>query len=43
MYLGGLKPLQTAALIVALPLILVIALSVWSLLKWLGEDFPKQG
>ena len=43
MYLGGLKPLQTAALIVALPLILVIALSVWSLLKWLGEDFPEQG
>lgn len=40
MYLGGLKPLQTAALIVAVPLIFVIAMSVWSLLKWLREDFP---
>ncbi len=38
MYLGGLKPLQTASLIVALPLIFVIALSVWSLLRWLRED-----
>lgn len=38
MYLGGLKPLQTASLIVALPLIFVIALSVWSLLRWLKED-----
>jgi BCCT family betaine/carnitine transporter len=38
MYLGGLKPLQTASLIVALPLIFVIALAVWSLLRWLRED-----
>ena len=38
MYLGGLKPLQTASLIVALPLIFVIALCVWSLLRWLKED-----
>ena len=38
MYLGGLKPLQTASLIVALPLIFVIALSVWSFLRWLKED-----
>jgi BCCT family betaine/carnitine transporter len=38
LYLGGLKPLQTASLIVAVPLILVIALSVWSLLRWLKED-----
>jgi BCCT family betaine/carnitine transporter len=38
MYLGGLKPLQTASLIVALPLLFVIALCVWSLLKWLKED-----
>jgi len=38
MYLGGLRPLQTASLIVALPLIFVIALSVWSLLRWLKED-----
>jgi len=38
MYLGGLRPLQTASLIVALPLIFVIALSVWSFLRWLRED-----
>ena len=40
MYLGGLEPLQTASLIVALPLIFVIGLSVWSLLRWLKEDLP---
>jgi BCCT family betaine/carnitine transporter len=38
MYLGGLKPLQTTSLIVALPLIVVISLCVWSFLKWLKED-----
>jgi BCCT family betaine/carnitine transporter len=38
MYLGGLRPLQTASLIVALPLIFVITLAVWSLLRWLKED-----
>jgi BCCT family betaine/carnitine transporter len=38
MYLGGLKPLQTMSLIVALPLIVVISLSVWSFLRWLKED-----
>ena len=38
MYLGGLRPLQTASLIVALPLIFIISLSVWSLLKWLRDD-----
>ncbi len=38
MYLGGLKPLQTASLIVAVPLIFVIALCVWSFLRWLKED-----
>lgn len=38
MYLGGLRPLQTASVIVAVPLVFVIALSVWSLLRWLEED-----
>jgi BCCT family betaine/carnitine transporter len=38
MYVGGLKPLQTASLIVALPLIFVISLCVWSFLRWLKED-----
>lgn len=42
MYLGGLKPLQTAAVIVAVPLIFVIALSVLSLLKWLREDASEE-
>jgi BCCT family betaine/carnitine transporter len=42
MYLGGLEPLQTAALIVAVPLIFVIILSVWSLLRWLEEDLGKR-
>ena len=41
MYLGGLKPLQTASLIVALPLMFVIALCVWSFLRWLKEDEEK--
>lgn len=43
MYLGGLKPLQTVSLIVAFPLIFVISLSVWSLLRWLKEDYPDIG
>ena len=41
MYLGGLRPLQTASLIVAVPLIFVIALCVWSFLRWLREDSEK--
>jgi len=42
MYLGGLEPLQTAAVIVAVPLVAVITLSVLSLLRWLGEDASKE-
>ncbi len=38
MYLGGLEPLKTVSIVVAFPLMLVIALSVASLLKWLKED-----
>ncbi len=38
MHLGGLKPLQTASLVVAFPLMFVIATCVWSLLRWLKED-----
>jgi BCCT family betaine/carnitine transporter len=41
MYLGGLKPLQTASLVVAFPLMFIIALCVWSFLRWLKEDFPE--
>jgi BCCT family betaine/carnitine transporter len=42
MYLGGLGPLQTVSLIVSVPLIFVIGLSVWSLLRWLREDNAGQ-
>jgi BCCT family betaine/carnitine transporter len=38
MYLGGLEPLQTASLVVAFPLMFVIALCVWSFLRWLKQD-----
>jgi BCCT family betaine/carnitine transporter len=41
MYLGGLEPLQTASLVVAFPLMFVIALCVWSFLRWLREDFES--
>lgn len=41
MYLGGLPPLQTISLVVAFPLVFIILLSVWSLLRWLKEDFPE--
>jgi BCCT family betaine/carnitine transporter len=41
MKVGGLKPLQTASLIVAVPLIFVIALCVWSFLRWLKEDVAE--
>ncbi len=40
MYLGGLKPLQTASLVVAFPLMFIIILCVWSFLRWLKEDYP---
>ena len=39
MYLGGLKVLQTACVISAFPLVFIIGLSVWSLLRWLKEDY----
>ena len=40
MYLGGLKPLQTASLVVAFPLMFIIGLCVWSFLRWLKQDYP---
>lgn len=39
MYLGGLKPLQTASIVVALPLMVVLIIMVWSFKKWLEEDY----
>jgi BCCT family betaine/carnitine transporter len=38
MYLGGLEPLKTVSLVVAFPLMIIIAISVGSLLRWLKED-----
>ncbi len=39
MYLGGLKPLQTASIVVALPLMAVLAIMVLSFNNWLIEDY----
>ena len=39
MYLGGLKPLQTASIVVALPLMGVLIIMVWSFKNWLQEDY----
>ena len=41
MYLGGLKPLQTASIVVGLPLMGVLILMVMSFFKWLEEDYPS--
>jgi betaine/carnitine transporter, BCCT family len=37
--LGGLKPVQTSTIVVALPLIPVLFVLTWSLMRWLKEDF----
>ena len=39
MYLGGLKPLQTASVVVALPLMGVLIIMIWSFKNWLEEDY----
>lgn len=39
MYLGGLKPLQTASIVVALPLMGVLVLMTLSFRNWLQEDY----
>ena len=39
--IGGLKPVQTSTIIVALPLIPVLFVLTWSLLRWLKEDFAE--
>jgi BCCT family betaine/carnitine transporter len=38
MNIGGLKALQTSSLIVALPLMIVMIITVFSLFKWLKQD-----
>ncbi len=42
MYLGGLKPLQTASIVVALPLMGVLIVMVLSFKKWLEEDYGDE-
>ncbi|MEZ5643555.1 MAG: BCCT family transporter [Burkholderiaceae bacterium] len=37
--IGGLKPVQTSTIIVALPLIPVLVILGWSLMRWLRTDF----
>lgn len=39
MKLGGLGPLKTASLVVSVPLIFLMVISVFSLLKWLKQDY----
>ena len=41
MYLGGLKPLQTASIVVALPLMIVLVIMTISFFRWLEEDYPE--
>jgi BCCT family betaine/carnitine transporter len=40
--LGGLKPVQTSTIVVALPLIPVLVILCFSLLRWLKEDFGTE-
>ncbi|OEY65313.1 BCCT family transporter [Marinobacter sp. X15-166B] len=39
---GGLEPLKTASLVVGVPLLVVMCLSFFSLLRWLRADFPER-
>ena len=41
MYLGGLKPLQTASIVVGLPLMVILVIMVISFFRWLNEDYPE--
>ena len=40
--LGGLKAVQTSTIVVALPMIPVLVILAWSLLRWLRQDFAKK-
>ncbi|MCG8473338.1 MAG: BCCT family transporter [Desulfobacterales bacterium] len=39
--MGGLKPIQTICVVTALPLLIVISLSVVSFMRWLKEDYGE--
>lgn len=41
MNVGGLAPLKTASLVVGLPLVFLMGIAFFSLLKWLKEDQPQ--
>ena len=43
MYLGGLKPLQTASIVVALPLMVVLIIMTIAFFRMLKEDHPEAG
>ncbi len=43
MYLGGLKPLQTASIVVGLPLMVVLVVITMSFFRWLEQDYPAPG
>jgi betaine/carnitine transporter, BCCT family len=40
--LGGLRAVQTSTIIVALPMIPVLGILSWSLVRWLRQDFAKR-
>ena len=40
--LGGLKAVQTSTIVVALPMIPVLGILAWSLIRWLRQDFAKK-
>lgn len=43
MYLGGLKPLQTASIVVALPLMVVLIIMTVAFFRMLKQDYPEEG
>ena len=43
MYLGGLKPLQTASIVVALPLMIVLIIMTVAFFRMLKQDYPEAG
>lgn len=43
MNLGGLAPLKTASLVVGLPIVFLMGMAFFSLMKWLKEDYSKVG
>ncbi|MFP3427092.1 BCCT family transporter, partial [Pseudoalteromonas sp. SIMBA_162] len=40
--LGGLKAVQTSTIVVALPMIPVLFILTWSLVRWLRQDFARK-